>query len=388
MAMADAVTEVDPETARRWRLVLGRYADRALPQARDDAAIERALRYLYDREYAARGHRTGRGGTLDPTALVSIDGRAADWKALEWLGAARSLFPKATFERMQADAVGRYQITELLADPKAAETLEPSRELATALLAVRGKLDERAAAGLRVVIAKVVDDIVRRLRPRFATALAGRKDFTRRSVHRVAQNFDWRRTLRANLGRYDPATQRLMVSDVRFVSRARRTLTWDVIVLVDQSGSMAASLLYSAVCAGIMTGLPGISVRLVLFDTSLVDLSHMAHDPVGVLLTAQLGGGTDIAQAMRFAEQAVRTPSRTVVVLVSDFEEGGSVTELLGCTRRLAESGVRLLGLAALDEGAEGRYDRGVAQRLADCGMQVAALTPDRFAEWLGEVMR
>ncbi|MBD7997305.1 MULTISPECIES: VWA domain-containing protein [Oerskovia] len=376
-------TAEELEAARRWRLVLGRYAAQELPQDPADTGVERALQYLYDREYVERGHRLGKGpggragGSLDPSAL----------KALDWLGQARTLFPRETFERMQVDAVSRYQLTDLLADPDAAEALEPSRELATALLQVRGRLDERAAAGLRTVIARVVEDIVRRLRPQFATALTGRKDRSRRSVHKVSQNFDGKRTLAANLSRYDPESGRLIVQDVRFVSRARRTLTWEVVLLVDQSGSMAASLLYSAVCAGIMSALPGITVRLAVFDTNVVDLSHLAHDPVAVLLTAQLGGGTDIAKAVRYAEQQVTNPSRTVVVLVSDFEEGGSVTQLLAGVRRLAESGVRMLGLAALDEAAEPVYDHGTARRLAECGMHVAALTPDRFAEWLGEVL-
>lgn len=377
-------TAEELEAVRRWRLVLGRYAAQGLPQDPSDAGVERALQYLYDREYVERGHRLGkgpggcgRGGSLDPSALTALD----------WLGQARTLFPRETFERMQVDAVSRYQLTDLLADPEAAEALEPSRELATALLQVRGRLDERAAAGLRTVIARVVEDIVRRLRPQFATALTGRKDRSRRSMHKVSQNFDGKRTLAANLSRYDPESGRLIVQDVRFVSRARRTLTWEVVLLVDQSGSMAASLLYSAVCAGIMSALPGITVRLAVFDTNVVDLSHLAHDPVAVLLTAQLGGGTDIAKAVRYAEQQVTNPSRTVVVLVSDFEEGGSVTQLLAGVRRLAESGVRMLGLAALDEAAEPVYDHGTARRLAECGMHVAALTPDRFAEWLGEVL-
>lgn len=372
---------IDQEAARRWRLVLGRYSQEALPVQAGDGRLERALSYLYDREYTSRGLQVsggrGGGGSLDPSAL----------RALDWLGAAGELFPKATFERMQVDAVGRYGLTEVLGDPGAVEALEPSRELATALLQVRGKLDARSAAGMRRVIAKVVEDVVRRLRPRFVTAVGGRIDRSRRSMHRVARNFDWKRTLRANLAHYSPEHQRLLIHDIRFSARAKRSLTWDVVVLVDQSGSMAASLLYSAVCAGILTGLPGINVRLVLFDTSVVDMSHLAHDPVEVLLTAQLGGGTNIAKAVRYAEQEIRNPSRTVVALVSDFEEGGSVSELLATVRRLKSSGVRLLGLAALDEAAEPAYDRGTARRLAEAGMEIAALTPERFAEWLGEVL-
>lgn len=382
----------DEEAARRWRLVLGRYAADHLQVGQQDEGIERSLRYLYDREYTARGHRIGAGRGDGGAAAGRRAGLGAsqphgvEVTALGWLDEVGRLFPRETFERMQVDAVSRYGLTELLQDETALETLEPSRELAVAMLRVRGALNDRAAAGLRRVIQRVVEDVVKRLRPRFATAVNGRIDRSRRSMHRVARNFDWKRTLRANLGRVD-AEGRMMVQDVRFSARARRALTWDVILLVDQSGSMAPSLLYSAVCAGILSGLPGINVRLYLFDTSVVDMSHLADDPVSVLMTAQLGGGTDIARAVRHAEQEVRNPSRTVVALVSDFCEGGSVSSLLATVRRMASSGVTMLGLAALDEEAEPAYDQATARHLAECGMEVAALTPERFAEWLGEVL-
>ncbi|RPF20796.1 VWA domain-containing protein [Myceligenerans xiligouense] len=383
----------DQEAARRWRLVLGRYAAERLDVPAGDQRLESTLGYLYDREYTARGHAAGRreagrrgGGGSGGAGLEGSAPHGVDFSALGWLGEARSLFPRETFERMQVEAVGRYGLTELLGDRGTVEAMEPSRELATALLQLRGKLDPSVADGVRRVIERVVEDVVRRLRSRFLTAVGGRVDRSRRSMHRVARNFDWKRTLRANLGRVD-GDGRMLVQDVRFNARQKRALTWDVVVLVDQSGSMAASLLYSAVCAGILSGLPGIDVRLVLFDTNVVDMSHLAHDPVSVLLTAQLGGGTDIARAVRFAEGQVRDPSRTVVALVSDFYEGGSVSELLAAVRRLRASGVTLLGLAALDETADPVYDQGTARRLAEAGMEVAALTPERFAEWLGEVL-
>lgn len=365
--------------ARRWRLVLGRYADQQLPGGAGDAALESTLSYLYDREYAARGHRRARGsgGSLDPSAIT----------ALNWLGRARSLFPTSTLERMQRDAIGRYGINELLTDPVAVEGLEPSVELATALLRSRGRLDPATAVGVRAIIAKVVEEILARLRPRFATSLTGSRARHLRSPHASLRNFDWRRTIEANLGNVDPATGRMMVDQVRFMARQRRSnLAWEVIILVDQSGSMANSVLHSAVSAAILAGLPGISVRLVLFDTSLVDVSHLATDPVEVLMTSQLGGGTDIARAVGYAEKLVSQPTRTVIALISDFEEGGSVSALVATVRRLAGSGVRMLGLASLAAEGEPWYDPTVAARLAGAGMEVAAMTPDRFAEWLAEV--
>ena len=372
------------ETARRWRLVLGRYADGRLPADQvlggQDSLLEETLGYLFDREYTQRGDRLagrGSGGTLDPTALTAIT----------WLARARELFPTSTVERLQAQAIERYGLTDLLADEDTARTLDPSPQLATALLSVRGTLDAQLEAGMRTVIARVVDEIVQRLRPRFAAARSGRRNRFRRSPHAVAQNLDWRRTIGANLRHYDTSSGTLVIDRPWFVSRTRRHVPWDVVLCVDQSGSMAASVLYSAVCASILAGLPGVTVRLVLFDTSVVDMSHLAADPVTLLMRAQLGGGTDIAGAMRYCETLVTAPARTVVVLVSDFEEGGSVSSLLRTVTRLRTAGVRLLGLAALDEDARPVYDARVAGLLADRGMEIAALTPDRFAEWLADVM-
>jgi hypothetical protein len=150
---------------------------------------------------------------------------------------------------------------------------------------------------------------------------------------------------------------------------------------------MLDSVMYSAVVAGILASLPTVNVRLVVFDTSVVDLTHMAADPVQVLLTVQLGGGTNIGRALQYCETLVRTPHRTVVALISDFEEGAFPGALLTSVQRLSESRVKMLGLAALDDGANPVYDRTMAQRLAGRGMEIAALTPSHFAEWLAEVM-
>ena len=373
---------LDAERAvRRWRMVLGRYAESALPRRDDDAGLDETLGYLYDREYTGRGLRHGRGvgsgGGLGASALRAVD----------WLDGARRLFPASTLQRLESDALTRYGLTELLADPSAVDSIETSPELGAALLRIKGTICPQLADGLRALIARIVADAVERLRRPLTTALTGSRRRDRRSPRASARDFDWRRTIAANLGNADPVTGRLLVQDVRFMSRRRRqNLQWDVIILVDQSASMASSLLHSAVMASILAALPGLSVRLILFDTSVVDVSHLAGDPVEVLMTCQLGGGTDIARAVAYASGLVRRPTRTVVALVSDFEEGGSVSSLVNEVAALAGSGVRLLGLAALNDDGEPWYDRVVAERLAGAGMRVAAMTPDRFAVWLAEV--
>ena len=372
---------------RRWRMVLGRYAQSALPRHPEDAGLDGTLGYLYDREYTERGHRlsdsgaanrdgVGRGGGLDASALRAVD----------WLDGARRLFPASTIERLERDALTRYGLSDLLADPDAVDSIRTSPELGAALLRVKGTISPALAAGLRTLITRIVTDILQRLRRPMTTALTGARQRHRRSPHASARNFDWRRTIAANLGHADPRTGRLLVEEVRFMSRQRRhNVAWDIIIVVDQSASMASSLLHSAVMASILAALPGMSVRLILFDTSVADVSHLVHDPVEILMTSQLGGGTDIANAVGYAAAQVTQPTRTVLALVSDFEEGGSVSSLVTRVRGLADSGVTMLGLASLTDDGAPWFDRTVADKLAAVGMRIAAMTPDRFADWLAE---
>lgn len=368
---------------RRWRLILGRYAAQPLSQAAfspDDWRLDQALDGLYGREYEGRGLENGppgRGGSLDPSQLRAID----------WLTRTRKLFPREVFERMQSQAIERYGMTELLNSPEVLRSLPPTPGLAKALLAMRGRLSAQMRDAVREVIRKTVDEITRKLKNDFVNALTGRRNRMRRSFLKSAQNFDAPATIRANLKHYDRERRQLVIERPYFNARIKRNLPWDVVLCVDQSGSMMDSVIYSAVIAGIMSALPAVRVRLVVFDTSVVDLSHLAHDPVEVLLTVQLGGGTDIGRAVRYCETLITNPRRTVFTLISDFEEGAQPTALLAAIGRLAEARVTLLGLAALDDAANPVYDGQMAQRLASKGMHVAALTPTHFAQWLAEVM-
>ncbi|QZH75757.1 MAG: VWA domain-containing protein [Erythrobacter sp.] len=374
----------DPARARRWRLALGRYADRQMgqtPMTRGDGRADRALDYLYAREMEKRGMRRGggkgSGGSLDPSQLT----------ALGWLGELRALFPQSVLETVQAHAIDNLGMNELLRDPQVLDQLEPNQDLLKALISYKGIADEAAQAKIREIARKIVEETMQRLKPKVMAALSGKTDRFRRSQLKSMRNFDWRGTIRENLKHYDTEHGRIVAERLRFFGRSERRLPWTIILCVDQSGSMLGSTIYAAVMAAILTGLPPVDVRLVVFDTSVVDLSSEAHDPVAVLMSVQLGGGTDIGGAVSYCEGLITQPTRTVFVLLSDFMEGGSVAQLLAGVRRMNSARVKLLGLAALSDDGAAVYDRATAQRLAGVGMEVAALTPDRFAEWLGRAM-
>lgn len=365
----------------RWRLVLGKYAqkrfgDRALTGA--SARMDAALDYLYGREYEGRGLRKEIApGSLDASQITLVT----------WLGEVRELFPRDTVEVIEKHALDRYGLTELVTDPQTLERLEPNQELLRTLMTVRGHMKGDVLHLARRIIRKVVEEIRRKLESEIRQALAGRLNRFRHSPMAIAQNFDAQGTIRRNLKHFDRARQQIVIEQLRFFERNTRRLPWDVILCVDQSGSMANSVIHSAVMAAILAALPAFRVKLVVFDTSVVDLSEHADDPVEVLMQVQLGGGTDIGKAVRYCTQLVENPHRTVFVLVSDFCEGGSPSELLRAVSKLAEARVRLLGLAALDGEANPFYDRQMAERLASNGMEIAALTPQRLAQWLAKVV-
>ena len=202
-------------------------------------------------------------------------------------------------------------------------------------------------------------------------------------------NTDARTTVRRNLASFDPGSKRLFIRRPYFYSRVRRqTDRWQVIVVVDESGSMADSVIHSAVTAAIFFGIRTLRTHLVLFDTSVVDVSADCADPVETIMKVQLGGGTDIGNALRYAAGLIDNPRRTIVVLITDFYEGGPLARLLGITGQLIESGVTFLGLAALDERAEPNFDRGTAQQMAALGAHVGAMTPGELAEWVAQKVK
>jgi Mg-chelatase subunit ChlD len=373
----------DRRTLARWRLVLGKFASSAIPAgglSEQEQSMAEALELLYSREYKGRGVRqeTRLGpGSLDPSQLA----------VPEWLAKIGELFPKETCQRITGHALSRYGLTDVLTDPAAVAHLEPSLGLLNAVLHLKGQVSRAVLAEVRKLVAKVVEDLRRRLEKDIRTALGARLDRRSHTRHRLSRNFDALGTIQRNLKHWDKERRRIVVENPRFFNRVKRHLPWEIILCVDQSGSMGRSVIHAAVMGGILSSLPLVRVRLVVFDTAVVDLTDFVADPVEVLLSVQLGGGTNIGQAVQYCEQLVSQPRTTILILVTDFCEGADERVLRAACRRLIGAGVRLLGLAALDEAADPLYDEVLAGALAAEGMEIAALTPLRLASWLSQVI-
>jgi len=369
----------DPATLARWRLVLGRDAEAhgvrsAVPGAEAGAAhAEQLIDFLFDAPPA--GSATG-GGQGSSQLTVP-----------EWVDRVHSLFPASVKEVLERELVRRRGIAELLERPDVLERIEPNRELVRTLLTHRELIGENTRALARKIIAQVIGELTRKLATRIERTLTAAIRRDKHSPRRVLRNLDLRTTLRRNLRNYDRARERLLVERLYFHPAERRRRPWHVIVLVDQSGSMLDSAIFSTVMASIFAGLPGLRTSLVLFDTDVVDLSGQLAQPVDVLMSIQLGGGTDITRALAYAGTLVAEPARTIVVLVSDFYEGRRESELLLEAQALIDAGVRIVGLAALGHDARPEYDRALAQKLRKLGADVLVCTPEHLADCMARII-
>ena len=365
----------------RWRLLLGEAAESSCGGlAGDAAAADAALNWLYgrDEDWGRRDEKpsSDKSGGSGPSQL-STPG---------WINEIHRLFPQEVIERLEKDAVEVYGLDEVVTNLEVLERIEPSETLLRAVLQTKHLMNPEVLAAARRLVAEVVRRIMERMTASIRPSFFGTRDRRKRSNFKLSHNFDFKRTVRANLGRWDLDKQKLYLEKPIFNSRTKKiTDKWDIIILVDQSGSMINSVIHSAVMAACLWKIPGMRTRLAAFDTSVVDLTADVDDPVELLMKVQLGGGTDIARAVAYARSLIENPSRSIVVVVSDFYEGGDEAELLGHTKALVESGALFLGLAALDERANPDYSRDTTARLVKAGAHVGAMTPGELAAWLAQ---
>jgi len=367
----------------RWRLILGRASESALDgragMSADDLAADAALGWLYERgEGLADRDIMDRQGGMGGSSLTVPD----------WLSEVHRLFPKETIERIEQDAVEKYQIHEVVTNPEVLKRIEPNETLLRAVLLTKHLMGPEVLGMARELVAKVVRKLMEKLTRTVKKSFHGTRSRTRSNI-KISKNFDAKATIRKNLGTYDSVRRKLFIRKPLFVSRTRKSLEkWQIILLVDESGSMLSSVIHSAVTAACLWGLPSVKTHLCIFDTEVVDLTDRVTDPVEVLMKVQLGGGTDIGKAVGYAQGLVQNPRRTIVVLITDFFEGGSEHILVSRVKALCDQGCIVLGLAALDAQANPAFNPDLGRRIAQAGAHVGAMTPGELVGFIASKVR
>jgi Mg-chelatase subunit ChlD len=346
---------------QRWRLVLGDDAQKSCGVSLDTqmARVDKALSDLYAHE------RKGGLGSSNPGVA-------------RWLGDIREFFPTPVVQVMQQDALKRLDLRQMLLEPELLEAVEPDVHLVASLMSLSRVMPEKTRATARQVVRKVVTELERRLSGPMRQAIGGSLNRAERNYRPRISEIDWHRTIRANLSRYLPDRRTVVAEKLIGYGRKRSALR-DVVLCVDQSGSMAASLVYAGIFAAVMASLRSVRTRMIVFDTNVVDLTDEAADPVDLLFGVQLGGGTDINRALGYCQQVIDRPERSILVLITDLYEGGNQAEMLQRAAALKASGVNVICLLALaDDGMPG-FDRSNAAHFASLGIPTFACTPDQF---------
>lgn len=369
------------EMLSRWRLMLGQFAEDDIPLDSAYGEEEECLAFLYDREYSS-----GRGIRKDSGTASGGRGNSV-LSVPEWLKKVKKLFPKETAEILQKDALNKYGIEEMLMNPEILQNLEPDINLLSRLLAFRGVISPAVRAQADVIIRKAAEEISKKLENDVRKSLYGRKTGGTQSYYRIFRNFDFKKTVERNLKNYSREYRTIIPERLYFSNTVRRFNPWDIVILADESGSMMNSVIYTAVMASIFAKMPFLSVRLAVFDTNIVDLSEYVYDCTELLMKVQLGGGTDIYKALCYGESCISRPDQTIVILITDLYDGSDIRRVYRKCSDILESGAKVFVLPALDYCSEPVYNRPAAKVLAGLGADVAAVTPEGLADWIGKII-
>jgi len=376
---------VDVEQVKRWRMVLGASANDSLGQCCNEMTLsqsqlemDQALAAIYDEtadSEAGGGRSAGLGGSSPRLA--------------KWLGDIRTYFKEDVVSVIQQDAIERRGLNQLLFEPEVLKNIQPNVQLVGTLMSLSGQVPERTKETARMVVRAVVDQIKLELEQRIRQAVLGALNRKEHSPIPNATSIDWKWTIGRNLKNFRPELGTIVPERVYFYSRAQKTNHWTVIVDMDQSGSMADSVVYGAVTGSIFASLPALKTRVVAFDTEVVDLTEKCgNDPVDMLFGVQLGGGTDINKSVAYCEQFIEEPSNTIFIMITDLYEGGNQAQLIRRLGEMVASGVKCICLLALSDNGKPSYDESLAKKLSTLGMPCFACTPNRLPELLSGVLR
>lgn len=360
---------MEEEYLKRWRLILGgNEADgTGITLTQEEQRIDQSLEAVYDSD------RRGGLGSSAP-------------KVSRWLGDTREFFPQTVVQVIQRDAIKRLNITSLLTEKEMLETVVPDVHLVATLMSLSRVIPEKNKEMARQVVRKVVDELLRKLSAPTQQAVTGALNRSARRRNPRYNEIDWKTTITKNLKNYQPE-YKTIIPEVRIGYGRKRKAMKDIILCLDQSGSMGTSVIYSGIFGSVLASIPAVSTRMVVFDTAVVDLTDDLQDPIDLLFGVQLGGGTDIARALTYCQGVITRPQDTVLVLVTDLYEGGDAREMRKKFVSLVNSGVQLIVLPALNDDGAPSYDKSHAEFLANIGVPTFACTPDKFPDLMAAAL-
>jgi hypothetical protein len=376
------------DRVQRFRLILGKTAEQSLAAmagggcqlGQAEMEIDAALDQIYgiEEEKPEGSEKAERQAGLGKSAP----------RLAKWLGDIRSYFPKDVVAVIQQDAIERKGLTQLLFEPETLGQVTPSIELVGTLMSLKGMIPDTTKETARMVVRAVVEEIMKKLESDIISAIRGALDRSRHSPLKSLPNLDWKKTIGANLKNYVEEKRTVIPDRFFFWSRQLRRREWNVIVCMDQSGSMADSVVYGAVMGAILASMPALETHVVVFDTEVVDLTEKCDDPVDMLFGVQLGGGTDINRAVTYCQGLVHDPKKTLFLLITDLFEGGNASELVRRMEDMAQSGVRAITLLALSDSGVPSYDEHMAKRLRSLGIPCFGCTPNMLPDLLAGAIK
>lgn len=371
---------LDCRSLNRWRLILGSFSNLEIDN--EYSEIDETLNFLYDREYTQNG-----GYSLDNFNNSNSSKEKSALTVPKWISKVKKLFPKETVEIMQKQALEKYKLTEILTDENILKEIEPNIELLKNILTFKDMMSQNVKKLAYDIVKKTLEEIKNKMEVEIKKVFYGKKLPNSNTTNKIFKNLDIKKTIRYNLKNYDIKNKTIFTDKLFFNQNIKKYNPYNIIILIDESGSMLDSVIYSSIMASIFANLPYLSIKLIIFDISVVDLSEHIKEPIDILFKVQLGGGTNIAQALEYAKKITVAPDKTIVLLISDLFDSNDYKLMYKNANDIIEAGSKLIVLTALDYNANSIYDKEAARYFLKIGAKVGALTPSKLSKWIGDII-
>ena len=371
---------LDCRSLNRWRLILGSFSNLEIDN--EYSEIDETLNFLYDREYTQNG-----GYSLDNFNNSNSSKEKSALTVPKWISKVKKLFQKETVEIMQKQALEKYKLTEILTDENILKEIEPNIELLKNILTFKDMMSQNVKKLAYDIVKKTLEEIKNKMEVEIKKVFYGKKLPNSNTTNKIFKNLDIKKTIRYNLKNYDIKNKTIFTDKLFFNQNIKKYNPYNIIILIDESGSMLDSVIYSSIIASIFANLPYLSIKLIIFDISVVDLSEHIKEPIDILFKVQLGGGTNIAQALEYAKKITFAPDKTIVLLISDLFDSNDYKLMYKNANDIIESGSKLIVLTALDYNANSIYDKEAARYFSKIGAKVGALTPSKLSKWISDII-